>query len=201
MKRVYWRPKNVSRTALLLISAFAILGMVLVEQFPTVRAMPWQQEKMAAAQLAKEAFDIIAVTREQSGEPIEPKVDPTESGLLGLSTSTVTSLTGSLKDKQTTINPNFAAAIVGMLKDAGVRKGDVVAVGVSGSFPALNICTYAALETLEVQPIVIASGASSSWGANMPDLLWLDMERFWPIKMFSPHAPLRHPLAARPTEV
>ena len=177
MKRVYWRPKNVSRTALLLISAFAIFGMVLVEQFPTVREMPWQQEKMSAAQLAKEAFDVIAVTREQSGEPIESKVDPTESGLLGLSTSTVTSLTGSLVDKQTTINPNFAAAVVGMLKEAGVKKGDVVAVGVSGSFPALNICTYAALETLEVQPIVIASGASSSWGANMPNLLWLDMEK------------------------
>lgn len=177
MKRVYWRPKNVSRTALLLISAFAILGMALVEHFPTVRHMPYQQEKTEAAQLAKSAFDVIAVAREQTGEPIEPKVDPTESGLLGLSTSSVTSLTGTLQDKQTTINPNFAAAVVQMLKDAGVKKGDVVAVGVSGSFPSLNICTYAALETLETQPIVIASGASSSWGANLPNLLWLDMEK------------------------
>ena len=177
MKRVYWRPKSVSRTALLLISAFAILGMVLVEQFPTVRQMPWQAEKMEAAQLAKSAFDVIAVAREQSGEPIEPKIDPTESGLLGISTSNVTSLTGSLPAKQTTINPNFAAAVVQILKDAGVKKGDVVAVGVSGSFPAMNICTYAALETLETQPIVIGSGASSSWGANLPNLLWLDMEK------------------------
>ena len=177
MKRVYWRPKSVSHTALLLISAFAILGIVLVEQFPTVRPMPWQEEKMEAAQLAKSAFDVIAVAREQSGEPIEPKIDPTESGLLGISTSSVTSLTGSLPAKQTTINPNFAAAIVQILKDAGVKKGDVVAVGVSGSFPAMNICTYAALETLETQPIVIGSGASSSWGANLPNLLWLDMEK------------------------
>ena len=41
----------------------------------------------------------------------------------------------------------------------------------------MNICTYAALETLETQPIVIGSGASSSWGANLPNLLWLDMEK------------------------
>lgn len=177
MKRVYWRPKNVSRTALLLIALFSIAGMILVESLPTIREMPWQREKTEAAQLAKEAFDVIAIARDQSGTPIDPKVDPTESGLLGVATSTVTSLTGSLTDKQTTINPNFAAAIVDMLKRAGVEQGDVVAVGISGSLPAFNICTFAALETLEAQPVVIASGASSSWGANVPSLLWLDMEK------------------------
>ena len=35
-----------------------------------------------------------------------------------------------------------------MLKEAGVQEGDVVAVGLSGSFPALNICTYAACDVL-----------------------------------------------------
>lgn len=177
MKRVYWRPKNVSRTALLLISAFAIGGLTLVESLPVMNKQPHIKEKSDAAHLAKEAFDVIGVARANSGTKINIDVDPTSSGLLGLPTSSVTSLPGNLADKQVTVNPNFAAAIVQMLKDAGVQKNDYVAVGVSGSFPAFNICTYAALETLGARPIVIGSGASSSWGANVPELLWLDMER------------------------
>lgn len=177
MKRVYWRPKNVSRTALLLISAFAIGGLTLVEALPVMNQQPYMRLKMDAAHLAKEAFDVIATARMRSGTEIRYDIDPTGSGLLGLPTSSVTSLPGSLGDKQMTVNPNFAAAIVQMLKKAGVQKDDVVAVGVSGSFPALNVCTYAALETIEARPIVISSGASSSWGANVPELLWLDMER------------------------
>lgn len=177
MKRVYWRPKNVSRTALLLISAFAIGGLTLVEALPVMNQQPYMRLKMDAAHLAKEAFDVIATARMRSGTEIRYDIDPTGSGLLGLPTSSVTSLPGSLADKQMTVNPNFAAAIVQMLKEAGVQKDDAVAVGVSGSFPALNVCAYAALETIEARPIVIGSGASSSWGANVPELLWLDMER------------------------
>jgi hypothetical protein len=64
-----------------------------------------------------------------------------------------------------------------MLHDAGVRSGDVVAVGCSGSFPALNLCVCAALETMRARPIIIASASASQFGANMPDFLWIDMER------------------------
>jgi len=64
-----------------------------------------------------------------------------------------------------------------MLHRADVKEGDVVAVGCTGSFPALNICVYAALETLRAKPIVIASASASQWGANVPNLMWLDMER------------------------
>jgi poly-gamma-glutamate system protein len=48
---------------------------------------------------------------------------------------------------------------------------------VSGSFPALNICTFAACETLKLKYVSIASASASQWGANVPDLLWIDMER------------------------
>jgi hypothetical protein len=75
------------------------------------------------------------------------------------------------------VNPNFAAVVVEMLREAEVQEGDVVAVGMSGSFPALNICTYAACEALNVKPLVISSASASQWGANVPALLWPDMER------------------------
>ena len=89
----------------------------------------------------------------------------------------MTSLPGHLGSKQTSINPNFAAVVVGMLKDAGVQEGDCVAVGCTGSFPAMNVAVYSALETLRARPIVICSAGSSQYGANTPDLLWIDMER------------------------
>ena len=67
MKRVYWRPKNVSRTALLLISAFAIGGLTLVESLPVMIKQPHVNEKSKAAYLAKEAFDVIGVARMNLG--------------------------------------------------------------------------------------------------------------------------------------
>jgi len=66
---------------------------------------------------------------------------------------------------------------VHLLDRAGVEPGDHVAVGLSGSFPALNIAVLAALEALEVQPVIISSASASQWGANLTDLLWIDMER------------------------
>ena len=176
MKKVYWRPKVVSRTALLLICAVSLVGLVMVEKFRVVTEQPYQQEKLAAAKLASEAFEVIWYERQDTGVEIDATRDPTRSGLLGVLASPVTSLSGDLDAKQSTINPNFAAVAVQMLKDAGLEKGDVVAVGVSGSFPALNVALYAAMETLELEPIVISSAASSTWGANIPELLWIDME-------------------------
>jgi len=41
----------------------------------------------------------------------------------------------------------------------------------------MNVALCAAIETMELEPIVIASAASSQYGANLPNLLWLDMER------------------------
>ncbi len=177
MKKVYWRPKAVSRTALLLICAVSLVGLLMVEKFRVVTEQPYQQEKLAAAKLAEKAFDVLWYEREETGVEIDLKVDPTNSGLVGVPVSSVTSLSGVLETKQSTINPNFAAVAVQLLKDAGVEKGDVVAVGVSGSFPGLNVALYAAIEALELEPIVISSAASSTWGANIPELLWIDMER------------------------
>lgn len=89
----------------------------------------------------------------------------------------VTSLPGHLDAKQTSVNPNFAAVAVRLLIDAGVRPGDRIAIGCTGSLPALNIAVYAAAEALELRPTIISSAASSQFGANEPDLMWPDMEK------------------------
>ena len=68
--------------------------------------------------------------------------------------------------------------IVQLLKEAGVEKGDQVAVAFTGSFPALNISVMAALETLQIKPVIITSVGASNFGANDPYFTWLDMESY-----------------------
>lgn len=177
MKKIYWRPRAVSRPALLLISLISLAGLLLVERWKVANPQPYFEEKTAAAKLAQDAFAAVKAARIEVGPPIDRLIDPSESGLIGLPMSLVTSDKGDVAAKQTSLNPNFAAVIVDMLKEVNVQENDVVAIGVSGSFPALNICTYAACETLKLQPLVISSASASQWGANVPALMWPDMER------------------------
>lgn len=177
MKKLYWRPQSVSRKALILVALLSIAGAVLVEKLPSTKRQQWYDEKIEAAQLAQKSMELIKEKRFELGYAINPDVDPAESGLIGLPMSEVTSISGVLDAKQTSVNANWAAVIVEMLKRADINQGDVVAVGCSGSFPALNVATYAALQTLKVKPLVVSSAAASQWGANLPDFLWIDMER------------------------
>lgn len=176
MKKVIWRPKAVSRPALILIAILAAIGMLMVEQLRVMRQRPYYEEKLTAAQLAQQAFDAVKSRRMRILE-IDPEHDPNETGLIGVNMSSITSVNGVLPSKQTSVNPNFAAVVVDMLKRAGVKEGDVVGLGLSGSFPALNICSIAAVETLGAKPVIISSGAASQWGANLSDFLWVEMEK------------------------
>ena len=97
--------------------------------------------------------------------------------MLGPSMSQVTSLPGHLDAKQTSVNPNFAAVVVEYLLAAGARPGDKIAIGCTGSFPALNIAVLTAAESMGLKPSLVSSVASSQFGANHPQLMWPDMER------------------------
>jgi poly-gamma-glutamate system protein len=167
----------VSRVALVGIALAALVGLAAVELLPSRQACDHRQQKLSAARLAERGMELIKEERLRRGHQLIRHFDPAGTGLIGDSMTLVTSVPGNLKAKQTSLNPNFAAALVQMLHDAGVREGDAVAVGCSGSFPALNVCVYAALETMRARPIIVASASASQFGANMPDLLWIDMER------------------------
>lgn len=99
------------------------------------------------------------------------------SRLLGEEYTTITTTLGAHDAKNLSTNPAFAAVITDMLIEAGVHKGDVVAVNMSGSFPALNIAAIAAVDSMEATPVIISSVGSSTWGANRPGYTWLDMEQ------------------------
>lgn len=176
MKNVYWRPNCISKAGILLIGLVAVGGTLAIEWFPISRNTPQHDQKMAASQLAQRSMQTILEIGLERGHQIDPRFDPTASGMIGEAMSPVTSLPSHLEAKQTSVNPNFAAAVFDMLTDAGVESGDVVAVGYTGSFPAFNTCVCAAMETLGVQPLIVHSAASSQFGANCPDMMWLDME-------------------------
>jgi poly-gamma-glutamate system protein len=177
MRKLYWRPPNLSRTALGLVALLAVVSLIAVESLPVVRKQARYGDKIAAARLARDGMEVIKAEKLRLGHNIDTRLDPAGTGMIGQSLTPVTSNTGFLGAKLTSTNPNFAAVVLDLLLDAGVAEGDVVAVGVSGSFPALNVSTYAALHTLGARPIIVASLSSSEWGANHVDYLWLDMER------------------------
>ena len=95
---------------------------------------------------------------------------------MGRPHSLITSRPGDLHAKQATVNPAFAAVTARLLQEAGVRPGDVVAIGWTGSLPALNLAVASTIEAMHLQPLAVASAASSQYGANRPDWTWLDME-------------------------
>ena len=177
MKRMYWRPRRVSQTALTLIAALAVSGYAALVTFRVKTREPYYSEKRAAAEHAVKSFGAILETRLKRKLPIDPESDPAQTGLIGALVTPVTTNAGSLVSKQTSINPNFAAVVVEFAKELGLQRGDTVAVGYSGSFPALNVAVLAAVDALGLKPVIISSASSSQWGANQPEFLWLDMER------------------------
>jgi len=176
MKKIYWRPQSMPFFAFIIIAVFSATGLAAVEHFKFAVRKPFYQEKVAATKLAQSAMEAVKKEALARGMEIDPETDPAHTGLIGSAVTLVTSDAGDLEAKQTSANPNFAGVIVELMKRGKVKPGDTIAVSLSGSFPALNICVYAAITTLKLKPVIISSAASSQWGANDPDFLWIDME-------------------------
>jgi len=176
--KIYWRSSGVPTWGLIFLIVMAIIAMVAAEKMK--QRDPVVEENYAtmvnAAKIMSEGMKVLQPLRAQIS-PINPEFDPQRSGLVGLENSIVTTNHGGRESKQTTINPNWAAVAAKLLAEAGVKKGDLVATTVSGSFPALNLAVYSALEAMEADAVIVASASSSQWGANVPNFLWLDMER------------------------
>jgi poly-gamma-glutamate system protein len=171
---------NGPRRPLLPIYAAAVLSLAylgLMSILPPAGPDPDVSAAMrTASALMARAEAAVKTCREERDIPVDPVADPNGTGLIGMEQSEITTSAGRLEAKRTTTNPAFAGLVVSLLHEAGVRKGDVVAVGASSSFPALVIATLAAAEASGVEPLVISSLGASEWGGNIPRFSWLDME-------------------------
>ncbi|MCX5839280.1 MAG: poly-gamma-glutamate system protein [Deltaproteobacteria bacterium] len=161
--------------AILAVSALATI--VLLESIRWYQPDPRQREKEAAMELMQRAVQTIKTEKLRMGIPIDRHLDPNETGLIGVEYNDITTTRGSLIAKRTSTNTAFAAVVVEMLDRAGVGPGDPIAACFSGSFPALNIAVLSATKVLNLQPAIISSEGASMYGANQPEMTWLDMER------------------------
>lgn len=131
---------------------------------------------LSAAEQMQAALNYLRLCREEKGLSFELETDPNRTGLIGLRNSILTTTLGQLEAKRTTTNPDFAGLMVYLLKEAGVKENEAIAIGASSSFPALIIASLAAAKALKVTPLYIVSLAASQWGANDPNFTWLDIQ-------------------------
>lgn len=130
--------------------------------------------KLAAAALMQRWMDAVKDYKAEAGLEITPD-DLHQTGLVGEPYTEITTTHGALEAKRTTANPDMAALMVQMLTEAGVRSGDTVGAGFSGSFPAMNLAVLAACQAMDVECVYIASVGASTYGANQPEFTFPDM--------------------------
>ncbi len=106
--------------------------------------------------------------------------------LIGEEYTPITTTLGSLEAKKLSIHPDFAAVAVELMTQAGLKPGDTIAVNLSASFPGLNMAVLAAVQAMRLRPVITSSIGASTWGANRPELTWIDMEsKLWNEKLIS----------------
>lgn len=132
--------------------------------------------KVAASKLMQAAMDSLKTEMANRQLEIDPIDDPLQTGLIGTRLSAITTDRGLLSEKRAAVNPNLAAVFVEELSKLGANPGDVVAVGLTGSNPAVNLALYAAMHAMQLEPKIIVALSSASYGANRPELTWLDIE-------------------------
>jgi poly-gamma-glutamate system protein len=166
-----------SKTVLSVLSLLALMAFLAVEYGKEDVKLKWYDQKIEASKLAGEAAEYLKEFRMQKSVFVDVVNDPNETALIGQDITPITTDRGFIEAKLTSTNPNFAAVVVDMLKEAELEKDDVVAIAFTGSFPGLNIAVHSAVQTLKLKPIIITSVGASNWGANDPYYTWLDMEK------------------------
>ena len=166
-----------SKTVLSVLALLALMAFLAVEYGKEDVKLKYYEQKIEAAKLANEAGNYLKEFRMRRGVFVDVVNDPNETALIGQDITPITTDRGYIEAKLTATNPNFAAVVIDMLKEAELEKNDVVAVAFTGSFPGLNVAVHSAVQTLKLKPIIITSVGASNWGANDPYYTWLDMEK------------------------
>jgi len=83
-----------------------------------------------------------------------------------------------LDAKQISTNPDFAALFIRWFDELKVHNCDTVVIHASASFPALSIAAIIACESAGLEPVILSSAGASSFGANIPEFTYWDMENY-----------------------
>ncbi|MGI5088686.1 poly-gamma-glutamate system protein [Treponema sp. OMZ 805] len=164
--------------ALVLLAALFLVLYYYVKPHSLTVKHPAYSEMITAAKKMQQAQQAIRQEMSRRGIEIDTTVDRLDSGLIGLEWSGITTTLGNVESKRTTVNPDFAALLVKLFKEAGLQKGDTIAANCSSSFPALNLAFIAATDAMGLQPIMVTSIGSSMYGGNREEFTYLDMEQY-----------------------
>jgi poly-gamma-glutamate system protein len=148
---------------------------ILIEQTKFIQPTSYYTEQIQAAQLMKSSLEAIKKERLKRTISLDVGLDPNQTGIIGKEYTQLTTTLGNLEAKRTSTNPAFAALLVKYFKEANLKKGDVIAIGASGSFPALILAALSAARVLELEPLLIYSVGSSEYGANIPEFTFTQM--------------------------
>jgi poly-gamma-glutamate system protein len=149
--------------------AAALLGFYLASATRTIEPCAYADVAEAAAVRMAEATRILKAELLEEGIAIETGLDPNKTGLIGPEWTPLTTTLGDLEAKRSTLNPNFAALLVRYFHDAGLKEGDMIAIGASGSFPGLLVATLCAAREMGLNTMTIASFGASTYGATRPE--------------------------------
>lgn len=149
--------------------AAALLGFWLVSATKSSEPYSRSDVAIAAAVRMEAAIRVLKAELLAEGIAMESSLDPNMTGLIGPEWTPLTTTLGDLEAKRSSLNPNFAALIVRYFDEAGLREGDVIAIGASGSFPGLLVATLCAAREMGLEAMTIASFGASMYGATRPE--------------------------------
>jgi len=185
MFRILWNsvrvPDFIAEASMTKEKKIFLLALVSLGVFGVYKILPSgaggikDRELIAAAETMSRAVEALRACALEKKIPLDAREDINRTALIGPETSALTTSLGHLDAKRTTTNPNFAGLIAKLLREAGVRSGDGVAIGASSSFPALAIASLCAISALQAKPVMIGSLGASNWGATNPDFTLLEM--------------------------
>lgn len=150
------------------------MSVVLTQRSATSGQNEYYPIQVEAAQRLEQCFAAVRGYKEELGIPMSED-DIHQTGMIGLPYTGITTTSGALEAKRTAAWPDMAALCVRMLFEAGVRPGDTVGAGFSGSFPGMNLAVVAACESMNVELVCISSVGASTYGANNPELTFPEM--------------------------
>lgn len=168
--------KRASTAALASLAVFALVVYGLSERSLTPAHAEAYAKKLQAVRLVQQAERAIATYKRETGIAMDERNDPSGYGVIGPQFTAITTDRGSQSAKVLAAHPNFAAAVTQMMLEARVKPGDLVAIGMTGSLPGLNLAVLSACRVVGAEPVILTSIGSSMFGATDPEVTWLDME-------------------------
>lgn len=171
------KPEKIPLKYLVIALVVCLAGLTISLVTSKVEENRYAQLQLNAAIRMKDAEAYLKKTILELGIEIEPE-DLNQTGLLGPEFTELTSTPGNVDAKRTSLNPNFAAAMIRYFKEAGLEEGDTIAIGTSGSFPGFLIASTTAATEMNLKVKIIASCGASMHGATRPDFCVFDFLKY-----------------------